>query len=67
MFKFLRKVKGQSTLEYVIVLAAIIAAVLIGILVLAGRDPTKGVAKLMNQTAGKIEGATGKIANLTQP
>ncbi len=58
----MRNKNGQSILEYVIVLIAIVAAVTVGAVVLAGnKDPTKGIGKLMNETAGVITRSTGKL------
>ncbi len=53
--------KGQSILEYVIVLAAIIAAIAIGITKFAKKDGTVGVGKLMKESGSKIEAASGNI------
>ncbi len=55
--------KGQSILEYVIVLTAIVAAIIVGASAFASRDKTKGVGKIMDTAGTKIEGATGKIAD----
>lgn len=56
--------KGQSILEYVIVLIAIVAAVGVGALVLAGKNQTKGIGKLMNETAGVITKSTKQIGDI---
>ena len=55
------KKQGQSTLEYVIVLTAIIAAVIAGAALLAQRDTGKGVGKLMEKATDRITNATGKL------
>ena len=59
----MRKIGGQSILEYVIVLTAIVAAIIAGAVVFAGKDKTKGVGKIMDTAGTKIETATGKIAD----
>ncbi|MBI4322864.1 MAG: class III signal peptide-containing protein [Candidatus Omnitrophica bacterium] len=49
--------RGQSTLEYILVLAAIIAAIAIA----AGTLIKPAVTKTMNDTKTVIEDATGKL------
>lgn len=55
----MRKRKGQSILEYVIIFAAIVAAVIIG-----SQYIKSGVDKGMNDTAGAMTTATGKLLNI---
>lgn len=59
----MRRNKGQSILEYVIVLTAIVAAILVGALTFATKSNTAGVGKLMDKAGKTITTATGKIAN----
>jgi len=62
----MEKKKGQSILEYVIVLTAIVAAVAAAAVFFVGKDKTKGMGKLMNQTAETIGIATGKVEAIGQ-
>lgn len=55
--------RGQSILEYVIVLTVIVAAVLVGALVFAPQDKSKGVGKLMDKAGGTIENAATDMAS----
>ena len=49
--------RGQSVLEYVIILTAIIA-----VIVIAAQGPIRGaVTNLMNQASGSITGAAGRL------
>lgn len=59
MFK--RK-KGQSTLEYIVIVTAIVAAVILGAKAISDQknDPSSGLGKLMKQAGGSIEGASGR-------
>lgn len=63
----LRK-KGQSVLEYVIVLTAIVAGIVFAIngLGLWNHDSTQGLGKLMNRSATRMTTETAKIANMIQ-
>lgn len=57
--------KGQSILEYVIVLTAIVGVIVAGAVMFAKpEDKTKGVGKLMDSAGETIKAATGKIANV---
>lgn len=57
------KRKGQSTLEYVIVLTAIVAAVLLATTQFLGKKESgAGVGKLMYQSGERIKTESGKIA-----
>lgn len=53
--------KSQSILEYVIVLAAIIAAIAIGIKQFASKEEDKGLGKLMKKSGDIITEASGNI------
>ncbi len=56
--------KGQSVLEYVIVLTVIVAAIVAGVYLLTGKDNTKGMRKMMKDTGAKITTDSGKVANI---
>jgi len=58
--------KGQSILEYVIVLTAIVGVVIAGALLFTGKDEKnpQGVGKIMSKSAETMKAATGKIANM---
>lgn len=60
----LRTKKGQSTLEYVIVLAAIVAVVVAFIGTNFQKDPTKGLGKLFQKCKETIETQTDKLTDL---
>jgi Flp pilus assembly pilin Flp len=53
----MRKAKGQSILEYVIVLTAIIAAIVVAAVTLI----KPAVTNLSNKTAGVITGAAAQL------
>lgn len=55
--------KGQSILEYVIVLTAIVAVIVAGAAMFASKDKGSGVGKLMDKAGTTISTATGKIAS----
>ena len=54
-----RMEKGQSTLEYILVLAAIIAAVAIA----ANTALTNGITKSMTNAGGAVENAADQLTN----
>jgi len=56
--------KGQSILEYVIVLTVIVAAVIAGAIIFAGKNEGQGVGLLMNKAGGTIEKAGTDITGL---
>lgn len=60
-----RKKKGQSTLEYILLLTLVIGGVIAGITILAnkGRRDT-GVGKVLNASIGKIDKVADQIANI---
>lgn len=57
----MRRIRAQSTLEYVIVLTAIIAAVLAGVIILAPANKTQGVGKLIDKTTDIMKTKTGQL------
>jgi len=63
----MRKRKGQSILEYVIVLTVIVAAVFVGAALFAKHDSSGGLGKLMNKAGGTIENAGTLITNSLNP
>lgn len=58
--------KGQSVLEYVIILMAVVAGVIAITALMTGNKSSSAVGKLMNTSAGRIESFSGKIANIAQ-
>ena len=56
------KNKGQSTLEYLIVFAAIIGAVITAISVLGQKSSDSGLGKLMNKASTTITAKSAEIA-----
>ena len=57
MSKMLKKV-GQTTLEYVIILTAIVAAILVGQSIIAQKSTDKGLGKMMDKVTDKMNNAT---------
>ena len=60
----MRKRRGQSILEYVIVLTVIVAAVLAGALIFANKSGSTGLGKLMKSAGGTIEKAGTDISSV---
>jgi len=60
----MRDKKGQSILEYVIVLIAIVAAVGVGAAALTKNNKVVGIGKLMNETSNVITNSTKKIGDI---
>jgi len=58
----LRKRKAQSTLEYIIILTAIVVAVIAGAGLIRSNTDV-GLGKLLNQTSQGIIGASQKAQN----
>jgi len=61
----LRGIKGQSTLEYIVIVTAIVAAIILGAKAITDQKkavPDSGLGKLMYQTKGSIEGASGRVS-----
>ena len=62
-----RKRKGQSTLEYVVVITAIIATIIAVVATTIGKkDKGAGLGKLMYQTGERIKTESGKIADMVK-
>lgn len=60
-----RKRKGQGTLEYIIVLTAIVAAIIATVATTIGKkDSGAGLGKLMYQTAERMKTETGKLPDM---
>jgi len=58
--------KAQSTLEYVIILTAIIGALIAVVTLSIGKkDSSSGLGKIMNKSAQNIESASGRLANFS--
>ncbi len=60
----LNRKRGQSILEYVIILTAIIAAIILAVTTLGQKDNTGGLGKLMDQAGKRIQTETNNIANI---
>jgi len=56
--------RAQSTLEYVIVLTAIVAAVLAAATLIGNSDQTRGVGKIMYDSGERIKAESGQIATI---
>ena len=62
-----RNRRGQSTLEYIIILTVIIAAILVALGTLFTQDESKGLGKLFQKAGEKIETETGYISEYVLP
>lgn len=63
-----RNKKGQSTLEYIIILTVLIAALLYVMRnVVFQQDETKGLGKLFGAAANKIADESGALSNYVFP
>ena len=60
----LKKIKGQSMLEYVIILTAIVTAIIAAVTVLGKQNDTAGLGKLMHQTGERIKTESAKIPEM---
>lgn len=58
----LRNKRAQSTLEYIIVLTAIVGAILYGAQLVGGRTDSEGVKKLMKKSAEVIQNSANKLS-----
>lgn len=62
------KKRGQSVLEYVIMLTAIVAVILAGVALTATgfgtKDETGGLGKILKQSASTIETKTAEIGSM---
>ena len=56
--------RGQSTLEYIVVLTAIVAAVVLAAVTIGKTGGTTGLSKIFQQSANKIETESNKIGQL---
>ncbi len=56
--------KGQSTLEYVIILTAVVTAVIAGAITLGNKANTGGLGKLMDTAGTKITTESKKIVDM---
>lgn len=56
--------RGQSTLEYIIVLTAIVAGVIAAVTTFGKKDSSGGLGMLMNKTANKITTESERISNI---
>ena len=56
--------RSQSTLEYLIMLTAILVAVMVAVQTFAGKDSNTGIRKLMEAAANLIKDKTGALSNL---
>lgn len=57
----MRKCRAQSTLEYVVVFAAIIGTVLLAVVYFTRHDENSGLGGLYNKTAARITNATSRL------
>lgn len=55
--------KGQSILEYVIILTAVIAAIVVGALAISNTGSSTGLTKVFSQSQTKIENASTGLLN----
>lgn len=55
---------GQSVLEYVVILTAVIAAVLLGAGIMGSKSSQRGLGKLLNRAATKITIESAKIKDI---
>lgn len=62
----LKKRRGQSLLEYIIILTAIVAAILAARTVFFKQDTSTGLGKLLNQANITIRNASSRVANITK-
>ena len=60
------KKRGQSTLEYVIVLTAIVSAIIAAAALLGQRNTNAGAGQLFNSAAQRVTDASGRLLQATQ-
>jgi len=61
------KRRGQSVLEYVVMLSAIVAAIVAGAVTIGGsRSGDKGLGKLLNKSIGSISNKSSELTTLTK-
>ena len=64
--KMFRKKKGQSTLEYVVILMGILAAIIFAVTKFAPNEEgsTGGLRTVFQNSAVRMESATGRLASI---
>lgn len=62
MLKMCRR--GQSILEYVIILSAVVMAVIVGMKTFGKQDSSGGLGKMMSQAGERIKYEAGRIGNI---
>jgi uncharacterized protein (UPF0333 family) len=62
----LLKKRGQGVLEYVVVLTAIVTAVIVGAALIARKDTSAGLGKVMNDATERIQDATKQLPGVTR-
>ena len=55
--------KGQSILEYVIILTAVVGIIMVASTLLFNHDNSKGLGKIMSNAGGAAVNLTGEIGN----
>ena len=58
--------RGQSTLEYVIILTVIVTAIVAFVASNFKKDNSGGLGKLMNQSADKIKTASTRVGSIAE-
>ena len=59
------KKRGQGTLEYVVILTAIVGAILAAAMFISGGENSdRGVSKLMKASSDKIMNSTGELKDI---
>lgn len=61
----LRKKRAQSTLEYIVVVTAIVGAIIAWAAVVARHNKNVGLGKVFYQAGERIKSDSGKIADIT--
>jgi uncharacterized protein (UPF0333 family) len=56
--------KGQSTLEYVVVLMGILAAIILAVKTFAPANASTGLGKVYSNVGTRMESATARIASM---
>lgn len=62
----LKKRRGQSLLEYIIILTAIVTAIILGLKLFVDKSKDSGLGKLLNQAGSTIQNASSRVGNITQ-
>jgi hypothetical protein len=65
----MRKQRAQSTLEYIVILTAIVSAIIVGVATYIGKkdDKTKGIGLLMDKSANRITTETARLSTELDP